>query len=178
MKWERLKNRSRNISKIALPISRWNAAYLWSHVTTTQNNTMNFFHLSLSRSRNLAFVFINSLLPQTLGQLGKATALGTTLNILWLLKAGFLQGRGEAAQEVWSPLGEQPGNAAWSGQLSGRGWGGMEVKVRRGCGLEGGGKALPVQARQYQVCICFSVITPWVTVLLTVLSLYLVAFFH
>lgn len=83
MKWERLKNHSRNISKIALPISRWNAAYLWSHVTTTQNNTMNFFHLSLSRSRNLAFVFINSLLPQTLGQLGKATALGTTLNILF-----------------------------------------------------------------------------------------------
>lgn len=74
MKWERLKNCWRNISKIALPISRWNAAYLWSHVTTTQNNTMNFFHLSLSRSRNLALVFINSLLPQTLGQLGKATA--------------------------------------------------------------------------------------------------------
>ena len=51
---------------------------------------MNFFHLSLSRSRNLAFVFVNSLLPQTLGQLGKPTALGTPLNILWLLKAtGF-----------------------------------------------------------------------------------------
>ena len=124
MKWERLKNCSRNISKIALPISRWNAAYLWSHVTTTHNNTVNFFHLSLSRSRNLAFVFINSLLSQTLGQLGKATALGTTLDILWLLKAGFLQGSGESARELWSPLGEQPGQAAWSGPLSGRGWGG------------------------------------------------------
>ena len=145
------KNCSRNISKIALPISRWNAAYLWTHVTTTHNNTVNFFHLSLSRSRNLAFVFINSLLSQTLGQLGKATALGTTLDILWLLKAGFLQGSGESARELWSPLGEQPGKAAWSGPLSGRGWGGWgggqsakRVRLeRRWKGSACPGKAVP-----------------------------------
>lgn len=147
MKWERLKNCSRNISKIALPISRWNAAYLWSHVTTTHNNTVNFFHLSLSRSRNLAFVFINSLhkQSQTLGQLGKATALGTTLDILWLLKAGFLQGSGESAQELWSPLGEQS-CLVRPAQWKGVGWGSNAKRVRlerRRKGSACPGKAVP-----------------------------------
>lgn len=68
---------------------------------------MNFFHLSLSRSRNLAFIFVNSLLPQPLGQLGKPTALGTpTQHALVAKSHRFLQGKGDAVQEVQSPLGD------------------------------------------------------------------------
>lgn len=70
---------------------------------------MNCFHLSLSRSRNLPLIFINSLLPQTLGQLGKPMALGTTLNILWLPKPRVFPGfsREKVKLYMWSsPLWE------------------------------------------------------------------------
>lgn len=133
--------------------------------------TFSIYHYQDRRTRH--FNLHNSLVTPDSRPAGKASSSGDHTNILCLLKAA--SGRGEAAQEVWSPPWEN--SQEMFGSASPRAWAGVgEVKVKIKVFERRRGKALPVRARQYQVCICH-VITPWVTVLVTVLPLYLVAFF-